>query len=154
MRLEVNLALAEKKPVLRHLLADYLSELSRYGEVEFAYRYFDTYWDKGESRWPYLFRENHQLVGFAFVNNWSPSGRGTDFSMAEFYIVSDARRRGVGRDAAKTVLLAYSGVWELSVMSLNASARRFWPNAIEAAQARQLQHVEHNGEAIYRFRIG
>ncbi len=154
MSSNIKLALEEEKPQLRNLLGEYLSELSKYGEVDVAYPYFDTYWDEGEQRWPYLIQESHQRVGFALVNSWSPSGRGTDFSMAEFYIVPDARGHGIGRNAAKTILLAHSGVWELSVMLLNAPAQRFWPTTIEAAHAQELERIESDGEMIYRFRIG
>lgn len=153
MSLKVRLSLTPEKSVLRNLLAAYLSELSEYGDVEIAYPYFDAYWNEGECRWPYVIYDSDQLVGFAFVNTFSPSGRGTDFSFAEFYIVPDARRHGIGRDAAKAILTAHSGVWELSVMSPNAPAQRFWPNAIGAAQVRQYERIEHEQETIYRFRI-
>ena len=153
MNVNIKLALDEEKPRLRNLLAECLSELNKYGDVDVAYPYFDTYWDRGARRWPNLIRESYQPVGFAFVNGWSPSGRGTDFSMAEFYIVPVARGHGVGHDAAKTILLAHSGWWELSIMLLNASAQRFWPRAIGAAQAHELERIEGDGEMIYRFRI-
>jgi predicted acetyltransferase len=74
--------------------------------------------------------------------------------MAEFHTVPDGRGHGTGRDAVKVILLAHPGMWELSVMSLNVSAQRFWPKAIEAAQAEQLERMEQDGETIYRFRIG
>jgi predicted acetyltransferase len=117
----------EHKPHLRNLLSDYLLELSRYDEVDL--NYLDAYWEEIESRWPYLIERNDQCVGFTFVDKWSPSGRGTDFSMAEFYIVPDARPHGVGRDAAEAILHAHSGVWEL-------------------------EQLKSDGEMIYRFTIG
>lgn len=153
MNLNVKLALREEKPQLTNLLAECLSVLKKYSDVDVAYPYFETYWDRGERRWPYLIRESHQPVGFAFVNSWSPSGRRTNFSMAEFYIVPDARRHGIGHDAAKTIL-AHSGLLELSIILLNASAQRFWSRAVGAAQAHELEHIEPDGETIYRFRIG
>ena len=154
MTVDVRPALASDKPRLRHLLADYLLELSTYGDVNLAYPFFDAYWQIGSCRWPYLVQNNDKLVGFALVNKWSPSGRGTDFAMAEFYIAPEARGQRIGLNAAKAVLLQHPGVWELSVMALNASAQRFWPKVLEAAEVRQIERMNREGETIYRFRSG
>ncbi|HBP28001.1 MAG: GNAT family N-acetyltransferase [Advenella sp.] len=154
MHLLIDLASSEEKSQLRTLLADCLSELSRYGTVDYAYPYFDTYWDHKERRWPYLIRQRNQIVGFSLVNTWSPSGNGTDFAIAEFYIVPDARGCGIGHNAAKNIFLMHTGIWELSVMSLNAPAQRFWPKAIAAAQVSTLERMQGDGEMIYRFTTG
>jgi predicted acetyltransferase/catechol 2,3-dioxygenase-like lactoylglutathione lyase family enzyme len=154
MALDVKPAVASDKPRLRNLLTEYLSELSTYGDVNLAYPFFDAYWQNESCRWPYLVQKNVELVGFALVNNWSPSGIGTDFAMAEFYIIPEARSHGIGLHAATAVLLEHPGVWELSVMALNASAQRFWPKVLEAADVRQFERIERAGETIYRFRTG
>jgi hypothetical protein len=39
-------------------------------------------------------------------------------------------------------------------MALNASAQRFWPKVLEAAEVRQLKRMDREGETIYRFRTG
>lgn len=153
MDLQLALAASAEKPVLRQLLGDCLVELGRYGEVDLAYPYFDAYWEAGEHRWPYLIRLGGRTVGFAFVNTWSPSGRGTDFAMAEFYVVPAARRSGVGRAAATDIIRRHAGQWELGIMAMNAPARRFWPAAIAAAGASALERVNIAGDTIYRFRI-
>ena len=153
MTVDVKLASTEHKPHLKSLLTEYLSELSGYGEVDYAYPYFEAYWEEVETRWPYLVLRADQCVGFAFVNKWSPSGRGTDYSMAEFYIIPDARGCAIGRDAAKAVLQAHSGQWELSVMRQNAPAHKFWPSAIKAAEAEDLVQIASGAGTIYRFAI-
>ena len=152
--LRVELALVEEKSLLRGLFDNYLSELDMYGDVDAAYSYFDAYWEADERRWPYLIRQGHEIVGFALVSTWSPSGKGTDFSIAEFYIMPKARQSGVGREAAKSVFQRHAGLWELSIMSLNKPAKRFWPKAIEASQASAIEQIEAEGETIYRFTIG
>jgi predicted acetyltransferase len=76
-------------------MQDYLAELSRYGEVNAAYPHFDAYWSE-DDRWPYLIEVDDQLAGFALVNKWSPSHQGTDFAVAEFYILPDFRNAGIG----------------------------------------------------------
>jgi predicted acetyltransferase len=153
MPLEVKVASVEERPILRSHLDEYLSELRKYGDVGIGYPYFDGYW-RDQSRWPYSICEGGQLVGFAFVNGVSLSGKATDFSLAEFYIVPKARGRGIGRDAADIILSAHRGIWELRVMRLNTPAQKFWPSAIEATQAREIERINSNGDTIYRFRIG
>ncbi|MBP1843506.1 putative acetyltransferase [Rhizobium petrolearium] len=154
MDIGIELASAAQKPLLRDLLSQYLAEFERYGGSAPDYPYFDAYWQETESRWPYLIRRDSECIGLAFVNTWSPSGQGTDFSIAEFYIVPDARRHGAGRAAATAVLRAHPGLWELSVMALNTPAQAFWPRAIDAAGGGALERVKSDSETIYRFRIG
>ncbi|MFB9951980.1 GNAT family N-acetyltransferase [Rhizobium puerariae] len=153
MNVGIEPASAGDRPYLRDLLSRHLEELSRYGNVDLNYRYFDAYWKEPEGRWPYLIRENSRPTGFAFVNTWSPSGRGTDFSIAEFYVVPDARMRGIGRGAARALLRTRSGIWEVNVMTLNATAQKFWPRALDAAGAKDMERIEVDRETVYRFRI-
>jgi predicted acetyltransferase len=154
MTVDVRVASKEEAPRLQALLGEHLAELKQYGEVDAAYPYFDAYWDPSERRWPYLICKGTAPIGFALVNSWSPSGRGADVSMAEFYIAPEARRLGIGRATAAAIFLAHPGVWELSVMSANSLASRFWPNAITASAARDLERIEGEMQTIYRFRIG
>ncbi|HWJ73139.1 MAG TPA: acetyltransferase [Kaistia sp.] len=154
MALRITPAAAEDKAQLRSLLADCLSELACYGEVDLAYPYLDAYWDPRERRWPYLLRQGEAICGFALVNAWSPSGKGTDFAMAEFYITPAARRNGSGLDAALKVFRMHPGTWELGIMSRNEPAQRFWPKAIAEAGARTVERIEVADETIYRFSIG
>lgn len=145
----IELASATHKPLLRELLCDYLAESGSDSD----YPYFDAYWEEVESRWPYLILQDDHPMGFAFVNTWSASGKGTDFSIAEFYIIPNARRYGIGRDAATAVLRTHPGLWELSVMPLNAPAQEFWPRVIEAADGRDVERIQSDGKTIYRFVI-
>ena len=153
MDVAVRLAGSKDKPRLRTLLGDCLAELGTFGEVDETYPYFDAYWDEGEARWPYLVHAGDEPVGFAFVNCWSPSGRGADYSMAEFFILPAARGHGCGTNAAVSVFHAHSGVWELAIMPLNIPAKRFWPRAIAAAGGEGLEKLESGRETIYRFVI-
>ncbi|WP_162895002.1 GNAT family N-acetyltransferase [Rhizobium terrae] len=154
MRIDLKLALATHKPHLRSLLSDYLIEFEHYGGSGTDYPYFDAYWEQPDHRWPLLILLNDRCVGFAFVNTWSPSGRGTDFAIAEFYIAPDTRRRGIGLEAAKTVLNSRSGQWELSIMERNAPAQKFWPRVLDAVGAGGLETVVSDDGTIYRFRMG
>ncbi|MBW6420408.1 GNAT family N-acetyltransferase [Rhizobium sp. XQZ8] len=154
MRIELEPALAAHLPLLRSLLSDCLTEFEKYGGSGPDYPYFDAYWEQPDHRWPYLIRLDDRYAGFAFVNTWSPSGRGTDFAIAEFYVVPDARGRGVGFEAAKTILNERPGQWELSVMARNAPAQKFWPRIIDAIGAGDVERIVSDETTIYCFTIG
>jgi predicted acetyltransferase len=158
---DVRLELAPErdKPVLWDLLVAYLTEHTRRVEPErtdydaSAYPYFDSYWDGGEAR-PYWILADGERAGFVLVNSYSPSGLGTDRSIAEFSILPTARRGGIGRAAAVAALRAQPGQWELQVYRGNPDGMPFWPRAIAAAGATDLELIEHDDRQIYRFRIG
>ena len=91
MSIEILAASETQKPELRDMLSIYLGELSQYGDVDLEYRYFDSYWlDK--NRWPYLIVKDQRSAGFALINTWSSSGKGTDFAIAEFFVLPEFRR--------------------------------------------------------------
>ena len=149
----VRLAAPGEKPVLAAMLGAYLVELGQYGAVDTNYPYFDAYWLEPDSRWPYLVMLGNVPCGFALVNRWSPSGKGTDFAVAEFYIAPAARRHGAGVEAAALLLSGRPGLWELAVFCCNGPALAFWPKAIVRAGAAMPERIEDPDTVIYRFRI-
>jgi predicted acetyltransferase len=151
MSISVTLVPADEKLRLRDVLRDYLAELSRYGEVSDDYPFFDAYW-QDDDRWPYMIEADGQLIGFALVNTWSPSQQGTDFALAEFYILPDFRHAGVGRRAFAALLDKHRGVWELSVMPQNEAAKTFWQRTIAAANVEMVKCFIVEDEIVYRFR--
>jgi predicted acetyltransferase len=146
------------KPVLWALLTAYLTEHTRRVEpdrVDYdasAYPYFDTYWSEPEAR-AYWVMRGGERAGFVFINSYSPSGLGTDCSIAEFCILPGARRSGVGIEAARAALRSQPGQWELQVYRANPDGMPFWPRAIAAAGATDLQTIAYDDRLIYRFRI-
>jgi predicted acetyltransferase len=140
------------KPILKEMLASYLSELSAFGNIDGDYPYFDAYWQDVDARWPYLFLEGERPVGFALVRASQESG--FDFSMAEFSIVPAARQRGYGRKMAAAVMRRHPGSWHVAIMAGNAPAKAFWPSAIAAAGAQRVRHGFDEDGPFYRFFIG
>jgi predicted acetyltransferase len=146
------------KPALWELLVAYLTEHTRRVEPErtdfdaSAYPYFDSYWVESEAR-AYWIMRGGERAGFVLVNSYSPSGLGTDRSIAEFCILPTERRGGIGVAAAVAALQAQPGQWELQVYRGNPDGMPFWPRAIAAAGATELQLIEHDDRLIYRFRI-
>ena len=153
MAIEIQFAKEESQNYIRKLLDEYLVELSAFGDVDHSYPYFDAYWTECGYRWPYLILGDGKIVGFAFVNTVSPSGRRVDFSMAEFYIQPSARGHGYGLAAAKELFLKHHGWWELSIMRANERAQSFWPKAISASEGHNTESFEHNEETVHRFSV-
>lgn len=153
MGVTVRPARADERSRLRTLLDEYLAELSRYGDVDLSYPWFDAYWQTGEARWPYVIEGAGSIVGFALVNTHAPGGLVADCAMAEFYIVPSARRLGVGHEAAAATFTQHPGTWALSVMGGNAAAQGFWPAAIAAAGASDIERVTTSDGVAYRFVI-
>ena len=68
-------------------------------------------------------------------------------------MLSPWRRGGVGLAAARATFLAHPGPWELQVYRANPDGLQFWPRAITAADARDLQLIERDDRVIHRFLI-
>jgi predicted acetyltransferase len=150
MEVELHQASEAEKPQVWEMLSAYLRELSRYGQVDHEYRFFDSYW-ADRDRWPYLIAIGERTAGFALVNTWSPSGNGTDFAIAEFYVLPEFRGTGVGKQAFASLLRNRSGLWELSVMSKNEAGKAFWENALTSAGVAESGNIVLDGELVYRF---
>ncbi|TCM55043.1 putative acetyltransferase [Rhizobium sp. PP-F2F-G48] len=143
---------------LRALLDDYLQELSAFGPVDTAYRYFDLYFEDAD-RSAYMIdvvdAGAWTPAGFALVNRHACSGLPVDHAMAEFCVLPDVRRTGLGHRAAGRILALHPGVWELGVSQFNAAAWSFWcrvterfPNVetISAGERRILRFESPDGE--------
>jgi predicted acetyltransferase len=148
----VRIRIAEigAKPVLRAQMRNYLDELSGPGTDDEAFRHFEAYWTDPD-RWPYAIEARGDIVGFALVNRWSPSRRGTDFSIAEFSIEPRARRRGYGLSAACQILQKHHGHWEIAFFKRNAKAEAFWTAVVAAAGIPLQGCIEEAGMVILRF---
>ena len=107
--------------MLRQLLADYLVEFD--GRTE-PYPYFDAYWSEPE-RLPFLLEEDGEAVGLCLVRV-----RDGGWSIAEFYVVPDRRRGGVGRAAVEAIAglgrAAGAAPLEAKVHPDNQQALPFW----------------------------
>ncbi|TMJ00311.1 MAG: GNAT family N-acetyltransferase [Alphaproteobacteria bacterium] len=149
----IRIAGIKDQQVLRDQLDDYLEELRAFAPVEATYPYFEGYWTEPE-RWPYVIEVDRGAIGFAFVNRWSPSGRGTDYAVAEFYVAPGWRGRGHGTEAACQVFRKHCGQWEIAFDNGNLKARAFWPRAIMKAGVAAFERIESADRTILRFSNG
>ena len=73
-----------------------------------------------------VIRDGGRTQGFVLIRRL-PDGA---HEMSEFYIAPDARRSGLGTQAARAALLRRPGHWQLGVARGNAHARAFWTSVI------------------------
>jgi ribosomal protein S18 acetylase RimI-like enzyme len=112
---------SEDRETLRRLLADYLREFD--GSTE-PYIYFDAYWEESE-RVPFLIDADGAAVGLCLVR-----ALGDRWQIAEFSVVPERRRNGIGRAAvdvlAERARRAGASELEAKVRPDKREALAFW----------------------------
>jgi predicted acetyltransferase len=152
----ISLATRADKSAVARLMQLYLhdfSEFAKIGELHgdvdrdgnFQYPYLDRYWVDSE-REPLLIWFDGQIAGFALVNDWSASGLGAKYCMAEFFILRKYRAIGIGKRAAHELIRARSGVWEIPVAHYNLPALQFWRSTLNSITGCKIDEVAGDGE--------
>jgi len=160
--LTVSRAESQDRKAVGNLLQLYLHDFSEFeggGGVDefglFSYPQLETYWGEDPKRSVHVFRLDEALAGFAFVNDWSPSGQGVDLGLAEFFVLRAYRRSGVGWEAASRLFETLPGQWEVAVRGQNVPAVNFWRTALRADSINSLQEIAGDGTrwdgTIFRF---
>lgn len=123
----------------------------------FAYPHFESYWQGDPARQIQVFRVEGSLAGFAFVNDWIPTGMEADHALAEFFVMRAYRRAGVGWDASTRLFSQLPGVWEVGVLGHNVPAVNFWRTALRTDPVRELEELpgpEGRWDGtVFRFRV-
>lgn len=130
MDVEVVRAELADKEVLRQLLEFNAYEFARLSDDavlnergRFGYSWLDHYWTE-PTRYPFLIRVRGQIGGIVLVT-------GTDLrSIAEFLVMPQYRRLGVGLAAARYVFELFGGAWSVHEVPGNEAAVAFWRRAI------------------------
>lgn len=81
---------------------------------------------------PLIVLESGQRVGCALVNQ-APSPHmqpGMGFRLSEFFVLRKHRRSGIGRRAAFALFDRFGGKWEISELTRNTAAIKFWRRVI------------------------
>jgi predicted acetyltransferase len=96
---------------------------------------------------------NDQPVGFAMVRIGQPLATRTsiDFSMAEFFIARDWRRRGVGQEAVRLIFDRFSGRWHIMEYLRNPGAVSFWRRVVNSYTEGRYQEQTRDGEVHQSF---
>ena len=159
-KIEVNPAAADQAPILASLLELYAHDFSEFLHLDVGadgkfncFPSLPLYWSDPD-RHPFLVKVDGNLAGLVLVKRGSDfSSRAEVWDMAEFFVVRAYRRRGVGTQIAKLVWERFPGPWEVRVMEVNISARRFWERAIPqfTGQAIHPMRIEKDGQAWTLF---
>jgi predicted acetyltransferase len=112
-------------------------------------------WFSDDSSHPLVILKEDAPVGFALVSRPPLNLRHQlDFRMAEFYVRKNARRRGIGQDAACLIFRRFAGRWEVLEYQRNQGAVAFWRSVVsEFAQGRYRESAV-NGEVRQLFTSG
>jgi predicted acetyltransferase len=95
--------------------------------------------------------DEQQPVGFAMVARETHASRLADFRMAEFFVVSSHRRRGVGRSAVRLIFDRFAGRWEILEDSRNPAAVSFWRSVVSAYTRGDYRERSGSGEVRQYF---
>ena len=163
MKIEVQQASLEDKPILRNLLELYEYDSSEFEPRDldanglFGYRWLDHYWTEPD-RYPFIVRVDCKLAGLVLVRSLEASEIINTYSIAEFFILRKYRRQGVGQVVAQQIFDMFPGQWNVAQVENNHPAQAFWRKVIAAYtqgnyQERWSSNEEWNGPIqIFRTR--
>lgn len=134
---QVTSAKKAEAPLLETLIQEYLAEFARFEAVEqddsgrYVYPYLPHYWED-PNRYPFLFRLQDQVVGFALLRfEVDPVVGNERMELAEFFVREPFRRRGMGTRVAEHLWNLFPGRWVVRVLRSNRNAYPFWQQAID-----------------------
>jgi predicted acetyltransferase len=132
MNVEVLPADDSRRGTIANLMQMYLHDLSEFNgenpsrQGVFEYAYLDDYWIEPE-RHPFLFLAAGSLAGFALVRKLEPNVH----ELAEFFILRNYRRHGIGTSAAYSLFARFEGTWHVAQEHHNTPAQTFWRRVID-----------------------
>jgi predicted acetyltransferase len=102
-------------------------------------------WFADDSAHPLIILKNDRPTGFALVSRPPRHQREQiDFRMSEFFVAFNARRLGVGKDAAHLMFDRFAGTWEITEFLYNVPAVSFWRAIVnEYTQGRYRESAVH-----------
>jgi predicted acetyltransferase len=130
MKYTVKIADIKDKPVIHTMLQNYLRDLTEFEIIpqsesgEYEYPYLKYYWTEN-TRYSYLLYCNADISGFALVRKEEKF-----FSMAEFSVLPNFRRKGAGTLFALDVIHKHPGKWHIEYNVKNTAGKKFWNKLI------------------------
>ncbi|MEM7762279.1 MAG: GNAT family N-acetyltransferase [Cyanobacteria bacterium P01_A01_bin.40] len=135
MDIKVLPASIADKLLIQRMMELYQYDFSEFSNIDldehgyFGYSHLDHYWVE-TNRYPFLLRVNDKLAGFALVNQLT-NLPGSNYSLAEFFILRKYRHQGIGRQVAFDIFNLFSGRWEIYQAHTNLAAKKFWQSVLE-----------------------
>lgn len=155
----------EDRNWIRNIYPAYLEDLSMLNTGifpvmgEFGEREPDLLgrWFADDRSHPLIILKAGRPVGFALVVRPQPRGavpgRPTpDYHLSEFFVESQYRRLGVGREAATLIFNRFAGQWEVTEYMRNAGAVAFWRRVLGTYAAGRYTERVADGEVHQFFR--
>ena len=145
------------KDLLWNINQKYLYEMTNFYDDpmdengNFHYGHFDEYFTDPKRK-AYFIYSDDKLVGFAMLNPYSNIDQNPDFTMAEFTIFPQYRRRHVALDAAKLILNQHPGKWEIKYNEKNNGAKKLWNKLAEPYAPKT--HQLNEEETVLNFTVG
>ena len=152
---------AQDREWIRAVYREYLSELSTsktglfpvLGEWGDRENELLAGWFADPTAHPFVILSDARRVGFALVSRPPVFPRSdVQYRMAEFFVLGEARRRGVGASAACLLFNRFAGHWEVLEDEHNSPALQFWRRVIARQTQGQYSETRGAGEVRHRFR--
>ncbi len=126
----------DELPIVWNLLQFYYYDMTELlgghvgPEGRFAPKPIEPYWDDAW-RYPLLVRVDEHPAGFALIHRRSRiTGDPETWDVAEFFVMRQYRRHGIGTDVALHVFDRFRGRWEVRQFPANLAATHFWRSVI------------------------
>jgi predicted acetyltransferase len=157
---------AADRQFIQKAFADYLTDLTDLNmntgmfpafstsDGEFGDRKTELFarWFADDSSHPLVILRDNVPVGFALVSRpVMKRANSADHRLAEFFVAKQARRRGVGREAAELIFNRFGGSWEVTEILRNQTAVAFWRNVVGAYTGGDYREAVGNGEVRHVF---
>jgi predicted acetyltransferase len=130
-------ATPETAPLLAEMLEQYVREMSAFFPVtpgedgRYHYDALPLYWSRPDVRFAFIIRCGGAAAGFALATRGSPAGiEPDDLDVAEFFVLHEFRRSGIGRRAAAALWNEMRGTWVVRVSEANPRGLAFWTRAV------------------------
>ena len=145
---------------LRAVYPHYLQDLTRYEPTLYTrdargnWHPDLLYWWLDETNGlPLVTSLNGKRIGFVFLNTTQHyRNLRADLKLAEFFILPDFRRQGLGRSVVERLAEIYGGIWEVEAIRANLPAVRFWQGFIEK-QAILLEQTSSEAHVNWVFEL-
>lgn len=116
-----------------HDMSEVFPHLELGPDGRFGYRRLPLYWSEPDRRFAFLIRCDGRIGGFVLVTRGSPAVSDPNvLDVAEFFVVRQYRRAGVGRQAVFLLWDRLPGKWIVRVLEENRGALAFWRAAVAA----------------------
>lgn len=131
MKTEIIRVTEDRKATLANLLEKYLYEFSQYDKRQFSddglfgYKYLDNYFTE-DGRFAYFIYVDNQLAGFALLNKYHECDRPIDWSIAEFFVSYNFRRKGVATETVRQLFEKHKGYYHIKYYRNNTASVILW----------------------------